>query len=251
METAVRMRGITKSFGPVRALEGVDLDLRRGEVLALLGDNGAGKSTLVKILSGVHPADGGVLEIQGQPVDWRRHDVASARLRGVETVHQERSIGEKQPLWRNVFVGRHLKNSLGFIDARREREETKRLLSDVIGLKGAGMHPDARAATLSGGERQGLAIARALYFRAPILVLDEPTTALGAGEAEQVLSFVERLREEGHSCLLVSHDLHHLHRVADRFALLERGRVAEVLERSRTSLSALADRLLLGSRGGA
>ena len=139
METAVRMRGITKSFGPVRALEGVDLDLRRGEVRALLGDNGAGKTTLVKILSGVYAADGGTLEIRGEPVDWRRHDAASARRRGVETVHQERSIGEKQPLWRNVFVGRHLKNSLGFIDARREREETKRLLSDVIGLKGAGM----------------------------------------------------------------------------------------------------------------
>ena len=247
METLVRMRGITKSFGPVRALEGVDLDLRRGEVLALLGDNGAGKTTLVKILSGVYAADGGTLEIRGEPVDWRRHDAASARRRGVETVHQERSIGEKQPLWRNVFVGRHLRNPLGFIDAKREREETKRLLSDVIGFQGVGMHPDARAATLSGGERQGLAIARALYFQAPILVLDEPTTALGVGEAEKVLSFVERLRDEGRSCLLVSHDLHHLHRVADRFALLERGRVAEVLDRSRTSPGDLAERLLLGA----
>ncbi len=249
MEPIVSMRGITKSFGPVRALEGIDLDLRRGEVLALLGDNGAGKSTLIKILSGLHVADSGTMEIAGNPVDWKGYDVATARRLGVETVYQERSLGEKQPLWRNVFVGRHLKTKLGLIDAKREKEETRKLLADVLGLKGAGLHPEARVATLSGGERQGLAIARAMYFDATIIVLDEPTTALGVGEAGKVLSFVERLRDEGRSCLFVSHELHHVHRIADRMALMEQGRIASVFERSEIGLKELAERLLLGHEG--
>lgn len=249
METAVSMRGITKSFGPISALKGIDLDLRKGEVLALLGDNGAGKSTLVKILSGLHVADSGTMVIGEKPVDWKKHSVAEARRLGVETVYQERSLGERQPLWRNVFVGRHLKNAMGLIDVRREKEETMKLLADVIGLKGVGMHPEARVATLSGGERQGLAIARAMYFDAAIIVLDEPTTALGVGEAEKVLSFVERLRDEGRSCLFVSHELHHVHRIADRFALMEQGQIATILRRAEVSRKELAERLLLGHGG--
>ncbi|MDD4365730.1 MAG: ATP-binding cassette domain-containing protein [Synergistales bacterium] len=246
MEPAVTLRGITKSFGPIQALRGVDLDLEQGEVLALLGDNGAGKSTLVKILSGLHVPDSGTMTLDGKLVDWRRYDVARARKMGVETVYQERSLGEKQPLWRNVFVGRHLRNAFGLINVRREKEETMKLLSDVLGFRGVGVHPEARVASLSGGERQGLAIARAMYFDAAIIVLDEPTTALGVTEAGKVLSFVERLRGEGHSCLFVSHELHHVHRIADRFALMERGRIATILKKSEISLKELAARLLLG-----
>lgn len=249
METAVRMTGVVKSFGAVDALTGANLELRKGEVLALLGDNGAGKSTLIKVLSGFHRPDSGEMEVGGRRIDWSRYDVRGARAIGVETVYQERSLGERQPLWRNVFVGRHITNALGLIDVKREKAETMKLLTGVVGLRGAGIHPDASVATLSGGERQGLAIARAMYFDASIIILDEPTTALAVGEVEKVLSFVERIRDEGRSCVFISHELPHVYRIADRFALMERGKIAAVLDRSSITLDGLAQRLLLAGNG--
>lgn len=245
METAVRMIGIAKSFGAVDALTGVTLELKKGEVLALLGDNGAGKSTLIKVLSGFHRPDLGEMEIGGRRIDWSRYDVRRAREIGVETVYQERSLGERQPLWRNVFVGRHLVNAFGMIDVRREKSETMKLLTEIVGLRGVGIHADASVATLSGGERQGLAIARAMYFDASIIILDEPTTALAVGEVEKVLSFVERIRKEGRSCIFISHELPHVYRIADRFALMEHGKIDAVLDRSSVSLDGLVQRLLL------
>ena len=249
METAVRMTGVVKSFGAVDALTGANLELRKGEVLALLGDNGAGKSTLIKVLSGFHRPDSGEMEIDGRRIDWSRYDVRGARAIGVETVYQERSLGERQPLWRNVFVGRHITNAFGLIDVKREKAETMKLLAGVVGLRGAGIHPDASVATLSGGERQGLAIARAMYFDASIIILDEPTTALAVGEVEKVLSFVERIRDEGRSCVFISHELPHVYRIADRFALMERGKIAAVLDRSSITLDGLAQRLLPAGNG--
>ena len=247
---AVSIRGIEKSFGTISALRGVDLELRRGEVLALLGDNGAGKSTLIKILAGLYRPDRGEMCLNGVSVDWKNYDVAAARRAGVETVYQERSLGELQPLWRNVFVGRPLKNALGFIDVKREKAETMKLLSEVLGLKGVGMHADASVSTLSGGERQGLAIARAMYFDASIIILDEPTTALAVSEVEKVLAFVERIRSAGKSCIFISHELPHVHRIADRLAIMEHGRIGAILDRNSVTLDGLARRLLLGEEGG-
>ena len=247
MEPVVHMRNIVKTFGSVRALQGVDLELYGGEVLALLGDNGAGKSTLIKILSGLHAPDSGEMQIEGRRVDWKHYSVAVARASGVETVYQERSLGEKQPLWRNVFVGRHvLKGFFRRIDVEREKAATMELLSGFLGLRGAGLNAESQVRTLSGGERQGLAIARAMYFDASIIVLDEPTTALGAGEVRKVLSFVDRIRSEGRCCVFISHELHHVHEIADRFAVMERGRIAAVRDRSDTSLDELARLVLLG-----
>ncbi len=246
---AVELRGLWKSFGAVSALRGASLALKKGEVLALLGDNGAGKSTLIKILAGVYRPDRGEMIVDGRPVDFRAYSVAQARTMGIETVYQERSLGERQPLWRNVFAGRPLKNWLGFIDARREKAETMKLLADVLGLKGAGLYADASALTLSGGERQGLAIARAMYFDASTIVLDEPTTALAVSEVEKVLEFVARIRDSGKSCIFISHELAHVYRAADRFALMGRGRVAAVLEKNDVTPDGLMRRLMMGGEG--
>lgn len=246
---AAELRGLWKSFGAVTALRGASLALKKGEVLALLGDNGAGKSTLIKILAGVYRPDRGEMIVDGRPVDFRAYSVSRARAAGIETVYQERSLGERQPLWRNVFAGRPLRNRLGFIDARREKAETMKLLADVLGLKGAGLHADASVLTLSGGERQGLAIARAMYFDASIIVLDEPTTALAVSEAEKVLAFVARIREAGKSCIFISHELPHVYRAADRFALMERGRIAAVLEKNDVTPDGLMRRLMQGMGG--
>ena len=250
MEPLVRMRNITKSFGSISALRGVDLDLYPGEVLALLGDNGAGKSTLIKVLSGLHSPDSGEMEIRGKQVNWRKHTVAAARKMGIETVYQERSLGEKQPLWRNIFVGRHItRGPWKRINVNREKEITMELLSGFLGLSGVGLTPDARVCTLSGGEQQGLAMARAMHFDASIIILDEPTTALGVSEVRKVLSFVDRIRREGCCCVFISHELHHVHAIADRFALMEHGKVEGVYPRENTSLEDLVGLLLLGKGG--
>ena len=223
MEAVVEMKGIGKSFGSVEALKQVDFRLNPGEVVGLLGDNGAGKSTLIKVLSGFHGADRGSMAIKGREIDFKAYDVTVARSLGVETVYQERSLGERQPLWRNVFIGRHRLNRWGFIDVKREKRETMELLSSVLGLRGVGLSPDSTVETLSGGERQGLAIGRAMHFGADIIVLDEPTTALALSEVEKVLSFIRSIREDGRSCIVISHDLGHVYKVADRFVLMDRG----------------------------
>ena len=219
----LELRNIRKSFGTVVALDGVDFSLYPGEVVALLGDNGAGKSTLVKILSGVQQADSGTMCIKGVPVDLRQHTVARARQLGVETVHQGSSLAEKQPLWRNVFIGRHITNRLGFINVAREKSETLDILNGRLGLRGVGIHADAEVKVLSGGERQGLAIGRAMHFQSDIVILDEPTTALSLKEVDKVLDFIGQLKAAGKSCIFISHNVRHAHLASDRFILLDRG----------------------------
>lgn len=214
---------IRKSFGTVQALAGIDFTLFPGEVVALLGDNGAGKSTLVKILSGVIQADSGVMTIKGVAVDLHRYSVAVARRLGVETVHQGSSFGEKQPLWRNIFIGRHHTNRFGFIDVGRERAETLSILNGRLGLRGVGIDADAEVKVLSGGERQGLAIGRAMHFQSDIIILDEPTTALSLKEVNKVLDFIRQVKDAGKACIFISHNMRHAYLAADRFCLMDRG----------------------------
>ncbi len=243
------LEGVSKSFAGVSALENVSLCLRRGEVLALLGDNGAGKSTLVKILSGVHRPDAGQMRIRGIPVDFRRYNVQAARRLGVETVHQERALGEQQALWRNVFVGRHLTDRFGFIQVRREKDLALELLRQRLGLRGAGLGADSPVSILSGGERQGLAIARAMHFQADILVLDEPTTALSLKETRKVLDFMGQIREEMKSCILVSHNIRHAYMAADRFAILDHGILAGEYSREELDEEELMRRVIDAAAG--
>ena len=224
MEPLLLVRSLKKRYGQVIALAGVDLDLMPGEVLGLLGDNGAGKTTFIRLISGVETPDGGSMHLQNRSIDWKRYTVSSARKLGVETVHQDRALGEKQPIWRNFFMGRHYSNALGFIDASRERREVAEVLKKTLGLSGAGLHPDAPVSVLSGGERQGLAIGRAMFFDADLVILDEPTTALAHGEVEKVLRFVEEIRQKGKAAIMVSHNLAHVHRCCDRFVFFDRGR---------------------------
>jgi len=238
--SVIELAGIHKRFGPVVALENIDFRLGRNETVGLIGDNGAGKSTLVKVLSGVIRADSGTFRIDGSEVDLRRFSVAEARARGVETVHQERALGESQPLWRNVFVGRHRRNRLGFIDVAFEKRETERILRETLGLRGHGVGADAEVSSLSGGERQGLAIGRAMYFNAGVLILDEPTTALSLSEVDKVLNFVRSIKEAGKSTIFVSHNMRHVHEICDRFVVMDRGGITHDLPKSGVSLEALS-----------
>ncbi len=245
----LRCRGVCKSFNGVTALKDIDLDLFPGEILGLAGDNGAGKSTLIKILAGVHAPDVGRLEIDGRQVDFRTFDVRKARALGVETVFQDRSLWEKQPLWRNIFAGRPITNRLGFIRVRDEKRFAMDILRSHVGLRSAGLTPDARIRHLSGGERQGLAIGRAMHFDARIIILDEPTTALAMNEAERTLAFMERAARQGKACIYISHNMGHVWRVASRIVLMDRGQIVEEHFKGDISLEELGVRLLNAHMG--
>lgn len=240
------LSGIGKSFGNVVALENINFALKQNEIVGLIGDNGAGKSTLIKILSGVITPDSGVFYIKNKRVDVKRYTVSLARRFGIETVHQERALGDKQPIWRNFFMGRQITNSFGMINVRKEKAETMMVLRDVLGLAGVGVTPDSSVATLSGGERQGLAIGRAMYFDADIVILDEPTTALAVREVEKVLSFIRQIRDKGKSCIFISHNLSHIYDVADRFVFVDHGKIVGNYLKSEISLRSLTDIMVGG-----
>jgi simple sugar transport system ATP-binding protein len=226
------LRAVCKSFNGVTALKSVSLDLFPGEILGLVGDNGAGKSTLIKVLAGVHAPDTGRLVIDGRKIDFGTYNVRRARQLGIETVFQDRSLGEKQPLWRNTFLGRPMVNRFGFIRVAQQKTATLDVLHRHVGLRGVGISTEARVRTLSGGERQGLAIGRAMYFDSSIIILDEPTTALSLHEVEKVLTFVAGIVDRDKACIYISHNVSHVYRVAHRIVLMDRGEmVGEYLKK--------------------
>ncbi|MEO1443354.1 MAG: ATP-binding cassette domain-containing protein, partial [Chloroflexota bacterium] len=183
----IELKNITKSFGNVNAVDGISLSINPGEVVGLIGDNGAGKSTLIKILSGVHAPDSGEIYVKGELV--RGWNSARSRQSGIETVYQDRALAVQQSITRNIFMGREIRNRWGFIDTKKQSEEANRLMRD-IGFTSKVFDPSSPVATLSGGERQGVAIARALYFESDLIILDEPTTALSLTETKKVFSFI-------------------------------------------------------------
>ena len=235
----VELRHIFKSFGGVRVLKDVSLVLSAGEVLGLLGDNGAGKSTLIKIVTGVHEPDSGQILFRGQEV--RGLSVDRARALGVETVYQERALAEQLSLWRNIFMGRPVSGPLGFLDVRKMRRITAELMGESMGFTSAALTPDTHVTGLSGGERQGLAIVRALHFEADIIILDEPTMGLSLSETDKLLHFVKGIKTAGKSAIFIDHNIFHVYSVADRIVVLDRGRIAGDFPTSRYSLEEVTE----------
>jgi D-xylose transport system ATP-binding protein len=211
------LRGITKSFGAVQALTDIDLDVGAGEVVALLGDNGAGKSTLAKILSGVHPPDGGTILFQGREVAIA--NPTESRALGIATVYQDLALCDNLDVVANLFLGREEKNfTLREEVMERRAWELLRQLSAKL--------PSVRVpvVSLSGGQRQTVAIARSLVGRPSVVILDEPTAALGVAQTAEVLNLIERLRETNHGVLLITHNMADVQEVADRAVVLRLGR---------------------------
>jgi simple sugar transport system ATP-binding protein len=250
---AVRMDKIRMAFGNVVALRDVDLEVGANEIVGLIGDNGAGKSTLIKIITGVLRPTGGRLYLRDQLIDPERYSVRRAHDLRIEAVHQEKSLADQQPLWRNLFVGRQITNRLGFIDVKRQKTIANHLLREQIGFRGAGIDADSTVGDLSGGERQGIAIGRAMYFDADLIILDEPTVALALKEVQKVLDFVRRIKEQGRACIYIEHNLAHVHELADKLVVLDRGAVVSVIARGQMSLAELTRSLieLQGAREGA
>ncbi|MGW1175664.1 ATP-binding cassette domain-containing protein [Kitasatospora sp. NPDC002543] len=214
----LQLRSVSKRFGAVQALTDVDLAVHAGEVLALVGDNGAGKSTLVKTIAGVHPVDEGTLAWHGEPVRLARPQDAAAL--GIATVYQDLALCDNLDVIANLFLGRE-KRRRGLLDEVAMEQQARRLL-DTLAIR----IPDVRTpvAALSGGQRQVVAIARALVGEPALVVLDEPTAALGVEQTAQVLDLVERLRERGLAVVLVSHNMADVRAVADTVAVLRLGR---------------------------
>ncbi|MBZ0299047.1 MAG: ATP-binding cassette domain-containing protein [Anaerolineae bacterium] len=226
----VELKNITKSFGNVNALNNVSMEINKPEIVGLIGDNGAGKSTLIKILSGVYAPDSGEIFLHGKQVEghW---SVARAHAAGIETVYQDRALCVQHTIALNIFMGREITGAFGLVKVRKQYEEAERLMRE-IGFTSRVFTPDSVVATLSGGERQGVAIARALYFEAELLILDEPTNALSLTETQKVYSFMLAAKDKGSSVVFISHNIYHAYDIADRFIILDRGTVVMQVDKS-------------------
>lgn len=243
-KNAVIMNNIEKYFGNVAALNGINFEVGANEVVGLIGDNGAGKSTLIKIITGVFPPTKGELYIRDKKISLKNYNVKQAYKLGIEAVYQDKSLGEKQDLWRNFFIGRQMTNRLGFIRVREEKEMAQKIMFDIIGFRGAGITAESKANKLSGGERQGIAIGRAMYFDADLIVLDEPTSALSLKEVQKVLNFVRKIKESGRACIYISHILSDVYEISDKFIILDRGKVVATIKKSEVTLKKLSEFML-------
>jgi len=223
-EPLLSVKGLDKSFGGIHAVRDVSLEVRPGEVLALAGDNGAGKSTLIKMISGVYQPDAGEVRYEGQRVDGL--DPFAIRERGIETIYQDLSLADNLDAGANLFLGREIvARFLGipYLDRRKMRAEAATALKS-LGIVLGNLNDQVR--NLSGGQRQALAIGRAVYWKARLLIMDEPTAALGVPEQREVLALIHRLKEQGVGIIFISHNLHDIFAVSDRIHVLTRGRTA-------------------------
>ncbi|WP_439896108.1 ATP-binding cassette domain-containing protein [Rhizobium aegyptiacum] len=218
------MRHIEKFYGRVHALRDVNLTIRRGEIVGLLGDNGAGKSTLIKVLSGAVPYTSGQIFIKGREVRLRSTNDAIGS--GIETIYQDSALVPQLSIARNLFLGRELRTGPRFLD-RLDQERMNAVAADLLKRVGISKNipPTTPIGSLSGGERQAVAIARAMYFDSDLIVLDEPTNNLGVAETQGVLRFVREARDTGHSCIFIAHNIHHVFQVVDRMVVMRRGSV--------------------------
>jgi ABC-type sugar transport system ATPase subunit len=227
----VRIEGLRKEFRAVVAVEDVTLDVDAGEIVALVGDNGAGKSTVVKCIAGVYAPTSGRILLEGQAVDFS--SPLDARSHGIEVVFQDLALASAQPVYMNVFLGRELvKGPLRRLDRDAMAAETKALLDDLDVLVES---PRRTVRDLSGGQRQGVAIARAMHWAQRLVLMDEPTAALGVAETRRVEEQILRMRDRGRAILIVSHSLDQVFRLADRICVLRRGRQVGVRRASETT----------------
>jgi simple sugar transport system ATP-binding protein len=247
--TALRMVNIEKYFGSVCALKSINFTVGHNEIVGLIGDNGAGKSTLVKILTGVFPPTSGELYIADRRVDTSSYTVKKAHAMGIETVYQDKSLGEKQAMWRNFFIGREMTYPLGFLRVRQEKAIAREIMVNTIGFRGKGIGVESKANKLSGGERQGVAIGRAMHFEADLIILDEPTVALSLKEVRKVLNFVHKIKDAGKACIYISHNIADVYEIADRFIVIDRGEIAASITKAKITLKELDEFLLEYSHG--
>lgn len=227
------LRGICKRYGAFNALTDVDFFIDRNEVVALLGDNGAGKSTLVKLMSGINPPTSGQILSNGKEVRFNTR--ADSEAAGIETIYQDIALVDSMSITRNIFLGREMVNGLGFMQHRKMEETAIEILGSAVQISGIN-NPDKEVGFLSGGQKQAVAIARAVHFKRNILLLDEPTSALSVRETEHLLAYVRALKGQGTSSVLVTHNIYHAFQVCDRFVVMSHGRKVFEARKADTSI---------------
>jgi D-xylose transport system ATP-binding protein len=237
----LQLQGITKTFGSVQALDDVDFEVRAGEVMALVGDNGAGKSTLVKCVAGTHSADSGQILFEGREVSI--HGPKDAAKLGIEVVYQDLALCDNLDVVQNMYLGREISRAQILSEAPMEQHTAETLKSLAVTTIRSVRQT---VATLSGGQRQSVAVARAVMWNSKLVVLDEPTAALGVAQTEQVLELVRRLGSQGLGVMLISHNLHDVFETADRITVLRLGRNVGVFERRETTQQAVVEAITAG-----
>src|SRR5438045_311749 len=238
----LELRGISKSFGSVQALTDVDLEVRRGEVMALVGDNGAGKSTLIKCVAGTHAADNGEIFFEGEPVHIT--GPRDAAHLGIEVVYQDLALCDNLDVVQNMYLGREAHDLLQRLNEPTMERRTSETLKSLSVTTISSVRQTV--ATLSGGQRQSVAVARSVMWNSKLVVLDEPTAALGVAQTEQVLELVRRLGSQGLGVMLISHNLHDVFETADRITVLRLGRNVGVFERRKTTQQAVVEAITAG-----
>lgn len=241
----VEMKDMSVSFGGVHAVERVTIDLEAGEVHAIVGGNGAGKSTLIKTLSGAQRADSGTIVIDGEEVSIDNPRVAKGL--GIETIYQTLALAENIDAPGNVFLGRELTTSIGNLDDSAMEDATRKVMSR---LNPQFQNFKVPVASLSGGQRQSVAIARAVHFDARILIMDEPTAALGPAETEQVRALIRQLKREEIGIFLISHDIHDVFDLADRISVMYQGRIVGTVQKDDVTIDQVLAMIILGKKPG-
>jgi D-xylose transport system ATP-binding protein len=239
------MQNMSVSFGGVHAVEDVSIELYPGEVLGLVGGNGAGKSTLVKTLSGAQRPDSGQIVIDGQPVTIE--NPRDAKAYGVETIYQTLALAENIDAPGNMFLGRELTTGLGNLDDSAMEDATRRIMAR---LNPKFLNFKTPVARLSGGQRQSVAIARAVHFNARILIMDEPTAALGPAETDQVRQLIRQLKNEGIGIILISHDIHDVYDLSDRMSVMLQGRLVGTVHREDVTMDEVLAMIIIGKLPG-
>jgi D-xylose transport system ATP-binding protein len=239
----VEMRDMRVSFGGVHAVDGVTIDLRHGEILGLVGGNGAGKSTLIKTLSGAQRPDSGTILVDGEPVEI--HSPIDAKRWGIETIYQTLALADNIDAPGNMFLGRELTTRLGSMDDSAMEDATRKIMAR---LNPKFQNFKSPVASLSGGQRQSVAIARAVHFNARILIMDEPTAALGPAETDQVRELIRQLKDEGIGIILISHDIHDVIDLADRISVMLQGRLVGTVNKGEVTIDEILAMIIIGKR---
>jgi simple sugar transport system ATP-binding protein len=242
MSNLLELHNISKSFGALTALRNLSFHIGEGEVVGLLGDNGAGKSTTVNLISGIHKPTDGYLSVDGRKTLFTcRSDSADA---GIETIYQHTALVDSLSITRNIFMGRELTDRFGFLRQTEMREIAMEVLQNAVHISGIDS-PDTLVGNLSGGQKQAVAIARAVYFKKRVLLLDEPTSALSVRETEALLNQVLKLKAENVSSVLVTHNIYHAYQVCDRFVIMSHGTKVFDVAKADTTINQLTDYVVL------
>jgi D-xylose transport system ATP-binding protein len=239
----VEMRNISVAFGGVHAVRDVSIDLHAGEVVGLVGGNGAGKSTLMRVLSGAHPADGGDILVNGEPVVLK--NPRDAKALNIETIYQTLALADNIDAPGNLFLGRELSDRLGSLDDSSMEAETRKVMGRLNPNFTRFALP---VVSLSGCQRQAVAIARAVYFNARILIMDEPTAALGPAETAQVRNLVRQLKSDGIGIFLISHDIHDVFDLSDRISVMYHGRIVDTVNKNEVTADDVLGMIILGKK---